>query len=136
MTKPKVLLVGGLGRSRFDHTLSMIHTLHLFSAKFQLILLDGPSACFLLSSDLYSEHIVNLADIFTRRDVGSIATLYCGLVPTCGKSVISTKGLKWDVSDWETNMYGNVSTSNIAINDLVRVSVRQGPVLWTCSLHK
>jgi len=40
----------------------------------------------------------------------------CGIIPLYGPSRISTKGLQWDVQDWETQMGGRVSTSNNIMN--------------------
>ena len=40
----------------------------------------------------------------------------CGILPLYGPSRISTKGLQWDVQDWETQMGGLVSTSNQIVN--------------------
>ena len=36
----------------------------------------------------------------------------CGLVPLGETCVITTKGLKWDVTSWTTAFGGSVSTSN------------------------
>ena len=40
----------------------------------------------------------------------------CGILPLYGPSRISTKGLQWDVQNWETEMGGRVSTSNQIVN--------------------
>ena len=41
----------------------------------------------------------------------------CGLVPLGEKAVITTKGLKWDVTNWSTTFGGSISTSNYVIGD-------------------
>lgn len=37
---------------------------------------------------------------------------YVGIIPLEGPSTISTKGLEWDVTDWDTRIGGRISTSN------------------------
>jgi thiamine pyrophosphokinase len=51
-------------------------------------------------------------DIFTRN---------IGILPIYSPAVITTKGLEWDVTNWETQMGGMVSTSNHVMGDTVEV---------------
>lgn len=44
-----------------------------------------------------------------------------GILPIYGRSVITTRGFEWDVSEWQTEMGGNVSTSNHVVADEVVV---------------
>lgn len=53
-----------------------------------------------------------------------------GILPLYGPSVITTKGFEWDVTDWQTEMGGNVSTSNHIVADEVVVET-SNDVLFT-----
>ncbi|KAK8160155.1 thiamine pyrophosphokinase [Phyllosticta citribraziliensis] len=53
-----------------------------------------------------------------------------GILPAFGPSVISTKGLEWDVADWPTSVDGNVSTSNHVKSTTVEVATTAA-VLFT-----
>jgi thiamine pyrophosphokinase len=53
-------------------------------------------------------------------DAEKLFTAMVGILPIYGPAVISTGGLKWDVTDWRTRMGGNVSTSNhVVANEIV-----------------
>lgn len=58
----------------------------------------------------------------------------CGLIPVGAPSVITTNGLVWDVTDWETRFGGRVSTSNMLKEEVVRVSTKE-PVLFTVEIQ-
>jgi thiamine pyrophosphokinase len=60
----------------------------------------------------------------------------CGLVPVAGTvSNVTTRGLKWDLTDQETRFGfgGLVSTSNEVTAEAIEVDT-SGLLLWTCSL--
>jgi thiamine pyrophosphokinase len=63
--------------------------------------------------------------IFTRRGVG--------LLPM-EKSIISTKGLKWDVNNWETSFGKNISTSNEFENDEIDIYVENGCMMLSAEI--
>jgi len=44
-----------------------------------------------------------------------------GIFPIYGRAVISTKGLEWDVTGWETEMGGSVSSSNHVVEEWVEI---------------
>lgn len=56
-----------------------------------------------------------------------------GILPASGPAVISTNGLEWDVSDWRTEMGGQMSTSNHIRADVVTVESNE-QVLFTAEL--
>ncbi|KAF2663202.1 thiamine pyrophosphokinase [Microthyrium microscopicum] len=60
---------------------------------------------------------------------------HCGILPILGKAVISTTGLEWDVTDWETEMGGKVSTSNHVVSDEVTITTDQW-VLFSIEIGK
>ncbi|KAK6525906.1 hypothetical protein TWF281_010949 [Arthrobotrys megalospora] len=59
----------------------------------------------------------------------------CGLIPVAGASVITTKGLEWDLYETETRFGGMVSTSNHLLQDRVEV-VTTEPLLFTMEMRK
>lgn len=64
-----------------------------------------------------------------------------GIVPLGETATITTRGLEWDVQGWETQMGGNVSTSNHVEDDIVEVDVKlpnetKGAVMFTIELAK
>lgn len=53
---------------------------------------------------------------------GGLITRNAGILPLYGKASISIKGFEWDVVDWQTEMGGQVSTSNHIVADEVTIS--------------
>lgn len=59
----------------------------------------------------------------------------CGILPIREPSVISTKGLEWDVEEWETAVGGLLSTSNHVLPESEVVEIETSKdVLFTISL--
>lgn len=60
---------------------------------------------------------------------------HVGIIPLKEPSLITTKGLEWDVTDWETQMGGNLSTSNHVLPETRWVEVQTSKdVLFTIAL--
>ncbi|KAK6512989.1 hypothetical protein TWF506_009151 [Arthrobotrys conoides] len=59
----------------------------------------------------------------------------CGLIPVAAASVITTKGLEWDLDEAETKFGGMISTSNHLIQDRVEV-VTTEKLLFTMEMRK
>ena len=58
-----------------------------------------------------------------------------GILPIFGPTKISTRGLEWDVEDWETWMGGPVSTSNHVVSEDGIIGIRtEGKVLFTVEM--
>jgi thiamine pyrophosphokinase len=53
-----------------------------------------------------------------------------GILPLYSPAVITTHGLEWDITDWDTRMGGQVSTSNHVVGDRVDVET-DAVVLFT-----
>lgn len=132
-----IVAMGGLG-GRVDQGLSQLHHLHLFQtdpryAQGRMFLVSGQSVTFLLKTGRHRIHVREkdaagtlLADVFDK---------YVGIVPMKEPSVISTKGLEWDVQDWKTEIGGMVSTSNHVLPETVVVEVETTKdVLFTIAL--
>jgi len=62
---------------------------------------------------------------------------HVGIVPLQEPSRISTKGLEWDVTDWDTQMGGRISTSNHVLPETKVVEVQTTKdVLFTIALRR
>ncbi|KAK6336980.1 hypothetical protein TWF718_009767 [Orbilia javanica] len=59
----------------------------------------------------------------------------CGLIPVAMASVITTKGLEWDLDETETKFGGMVSTNNHLIRDRVEV-VTTEQLIFTMEMRK
>ena len=64
-----------------------------------------------------------------------VITPNIGILPIFGPAHISTNGLEWDVTDWHTQMGGQVSTSNHIVEDRITIST-DAEVLFTVERRK
>lgn len=124
------VIVGGIG-GRFDQAFSQLH--HLYTASKELMLPDGQiflvnpqSICFLLEKGLNR--------ITTPLGPGLFAE-NIGIIPIGRPSVISTKGLEWDVTDWHTEFGGQMSTSNHIKSEIIEVDTSER-VLFTIEMDR
>ncbi|KEY71802.1 hypothetical protein S7711_06554 [Stachybotrys chartarum IBT 7711] len=127
-----IVALGGLG-GRVDQGLSQLHHLYLFQTSHQdpaLYLLSGSSLTFLLNKGRHHIHVreEGVADVFGK---------HAGVVPLKGRSRITMKGFEWDVEDWETEIGGQLSTSNHVLPEtkVVEVSTTED-VLFTIALRQ
>ncbi|KAL8979487.1 MAG: hypothetical protein Q9205_005191 [Flavoplaca limonia] len=58
-----------------------------------------------------------------------------GIIPIARPSVITTKGLEWDVTDWYTEFGGQMSTSNHIKSDTIEIDTSER-VLFTMELDQ
>lgn len=129
-----IVAMGGLG-GRVDQGLSQLHHLYLFQtdanyAEGRMFLVSGESLTFLLKAGWHHIHV-------RERGKGDVFDKYVGIVPIKEPSVISTKGLEWDVTDWKTEFGGMVSTSNHVLPETVVVEVETTrDVLFTIALKR
>lgn len=124
-----VVVMGGLG-GRVDQGFSQIHHMYLASKNRDLLhgsmyLLSEQSLSFILEDGHNKLHVDQLA--FTEN---------VGVIPVLGKTKISLSGFEWDVSDWETELGGQVSTSNHIKSNLLEVWVDGPRALFTVELAK
>lgn len=132
-----IVAMGGLG-GRVDQGLSQLHHLYLFQtsptyAHGRMFLVSGESLTFLLKTGRHRIHVREkdaagkvLRDVFDK---------YVGIIPIKEPSVISTKGLEWDVEDWKTELGGMLSTSNHVLPETTVVEVETTKdVLFTIAL--
>jgi len=128
-----IVVLGGLG-GRVDQGLSQLHHLYLFQREpgyrqGRVYLVSEESITFLLKS---GHHRIRV------RDGGEeVFREYVGIIPMREPSRITTKGLEWDVEDWETDFAGQLSTSNHVLpeTDVVEVHTTKD-VLFTIALKQ
>lgn len=159
-----VVAMGGLG-GRVDQGLSQIHHLYMFQtsptyADGRLMLVSGEGVTFLLKAGTHRIHVregtgQRIADADAVPDgegaeeqrgaKGSrlegeweeVFGKYVGILPVKEPSVISTKGLEWDVQDWPTEFGGQVSTSNHVLPETEVVEIKTTrDVVFTISLKE
>ncbi|KAI4251404.1 MAG: hypothetical protein L6R42_008403, partial [Xanthoria sp. 1 TBL-2021] len=124
------VIIGGIG-GRFDQGFSQLH--HLYTAtkesmlpNGQIFLVNAQSICFLLEKGMNK--------ITTPVGPGLFAE-NVGIIPVARPSVITTKGLEWDVSDWYTEFGGQISTSNHIRSNKIEIETSER-VLFTIELDR
>ena len=125
-----VAVIGGLG-GRADQAFSQLH--HLYTANDgvgkmlkDIYLVTPESIIFLLPKGL---NII-------RTPVESDLLGECvGIIPIAKPSVITTRGLEWDVEDWPTEFGTQLSTSNHIKNSHVEVETSE-KVLFTVEIAR
>ncbi|KAL2753150.1 hypothetical protein ACRALDRAFT_1083592 [Sodiomyces alcalophilus JCM 7366] len=129
---PDIVALGGLG-GRVDQGLSQLHHLYLFQPGpgYELgraFLLSGRSLTFLLKP---GTHLIRVRD-----GKGDVFGKHVGIIPLGEPSIITTKGLEWDVENWETRFGGRMSTSNHILPETQVVEVgTTASVLFTVALE-
>lgn len=140
-----IVAMGGLG-GRVDQGLSQLHHLYLFQtsphyAEGRLFLVSGESVTFLLKGGCH-KHRIHVRD---GKGQGQgqgqgqdedVFDKYAGIVPVKEPSVITLRGFEWDVTDWETEFGGQMSTSNHVLPETEVVEVETTrDVLFTIALR-
>ncbi|PHH84457.1 hypothetical protein CDD83_1909 [Cordyceps sp. RAO-2017] len=129
-----IVALGGIG-GRIDQGISQLHHLYLFQpgddyAMGRILLLSGSSLTFLLKAGAHRIHL---------KEEGEDALFgkHVGIIPLQEPSIISTKGLRWDVSDWESKIGGNLSTNNHVLPETKCVEIQTSKdVLFTVALRQ
>lgn len=123
------MAVGGLG-GRVDQGISQLHHLYVYQSegysRGRMYLVSEGSLTVVLKAGRHVIHVREAEPVFGK---------HVGILPIREPSVISTKGLRWDVDQWETAIGGIVSTSNEVLpeNRVVEVETSKD-VLFTISL--
>ncbi|KAH8705894.1 putative thiamine pyrophosphokinase Thi80 [Talaromyces proteolyticus] len=158
--KLDVVVLGGLG-GRVDQGFSQIH--HLYTAHIErremeanysagaigeLYLLSEESLSFILppGKNIIHTPLTHRLDLHAKddgqadaEDAKWVFSENVGVIPLSGPTVISLTGFEWDVTDWKTEIGGQLSTSNHirAAQIEVVVDERFGrPVLFTVELAR
>ena len=117
-----ILALGGVG-GRVDQGLSQLHHLFLFQPgsgydEGRIYLLSEECVTILLKP---GRHILRVREKSEGEGGGGggggggqeeVFGKHVGILPIKEPSVITTRGLEWDVEDWPTSFGGRVSTSN------------------------
>ena len=128
-----IVALGGIG-GRVDQGISQLHYLYLLQpgpgyANGRLYLLSGSSLTFLLKA---GTHRIHVGEEGEEASFGK----HVGIIPLQEPSVISTEGLEWDVTEWETSIGGQLSTSNHVLPETKCVEVQTTKdVLFTIALR-
>ncbi|CAM1510920.1 Fc.00g084330.m01.CDS01 [Cosmosporella sp. VM-42] len=129
-----IVALGGIG-GRVDQGISQLHHLYRFQddatyTTGRLYLLSGSSLTFLLKAGKHSIQVREDGehDVFGK---------YVGIIPLKDPARISTQGLEWDVTNWETQIGGKLSTSNHVLPDTQTVQIEtDNDVLFTIALKQ
>lgn len=123
------IVIAGSLDGRADQAFSQIRQLYASNEAHSAIckdlyLVTPESILFLLRQGLNS----------IKCPVGpKLLTKYVGIIPVGNPSVITTRGLEWDVTNWPTDFGTQVSTSNHIVNDIVEVETTER-VLFTVGI--
>ncbi|KAM5354148.1 hypothetical protein ACJ41O_000798 [Fusarium nematophilum] len=129
-----IVALGGIG-GRVDQGLSQLHHLYLFQtdpayARGRVYLLSGSSLTFLLKK---GTHHIQVREDGEEDVFGK----HAGIIPLKGTAHITTHGFEWDVTDWETEIGGRLSTSNHVLPDVQTVQITTDTdVLFTVALKE
>lgn len=119
-----IISLGSMG-GRVDQSMSSIHRLFVSYEKNQpLLLLSDQNVTILLmpGTSRISTPLTHLGKT-------------CGIIPITGTAHITTKGLEWDVENWETKFGGQLSTSNHLMEDEIEITT-DAPVIFTAELRQ
>lgn len=110
-----ILVLGSLG-GRVDQGLGLLSELHREQK------VNHPGVRFWLYTEASVSTIIapGITKLHTPLGEGLI-NRNVGILPIFGPSVITTSGFEWDVNDWQTEIGGNISTSNHITADCVAV---------------
>lgn len=116
--------VVGLGAfgGRFDHEMQAISLLHAYTSRFhRLVLMGAGNVAFLLEPGL--AHAIEPDLRFEGPTVG--------LIPVGGPcQTVTTEGLRWNLDGRGLEFGVCVSSSNLVVEDVVRVTT-DAPLVWT-----
>lgn len=115
-----------------DQALSQLHHLYMEQTdpdykSGRVYLLSTEAITFVLKT---GRHRIRVRDPRAPSVLGK----HIGIIPLREPSIITTKGLEWDVTNWLTEFGGQMSTSNHVREDIVEIQTT-GDVLFTIDLN-
>lgn len=130
-----IVVLGGLG-GRVDQGMSVLHQLYTYQKDpgypdGKMYLLSTEAITFVLKS---GKHRIKATAKYGQNGLGAGLGKHVGIIPLKEPSVISTKGLEWDVTNWETEFGGQMSTSNHVKEEWVTIETTKD-VLFTIDLE-
>ncbi|CAG8459263.1 7350_t:CDS:2 [Ambispora gerdemannii] len=124
---------GALG-GRFDHTMSSIHILHQQINNDDIKKKEQQKRIYLLT-----DHDITMLLSEGKHNVFcdlSILGPTCGILPIgVSQAVITTTGLRWNLTKATTSFGNMISTSNQFNGEIVTIET-DSPVIWTVELRK
>ncbi|KAL4742600.1 thiamine pyrophosphokinase [Aspergillus similis] len=147
-----ILILGGLG-GRVDQAFSQVHHLYMMNqsqaeTNGDLYLISEESITFVLQPGQNTIHVPRTnrprstdqcrSPPIPSPDEGHGKYLLeenVGIIPVSGPARITTSGFEWDVQDWQTEIGGQLSTSNHIRAETVSVQTNV-PVLFTVELAR
>lgn len=122
----EVVLLGGLS-GRLDQTVHVLALLHR--------LRRGPRRLFAITDDSLGWVLDAGAHEIDLPWPGGPLGLTCGILPVgVTETILSTEGLKWNLTDRPSGFGGLVSTSNHLASGTVRIRTSE-PVWWTVEVN-
>lgn len=130
-----IVVLGGLG-GRVDQGMSVLHQLYTYQKQpgypdGKMYLLSTEAITFVLKA---GRHKIKAMAKFGEDGVGAGLGKHVGIIPLKEPSIITTEGLEWDVTDWETEFGGQMSTSNHVKEEWVTIETTKD-VLFTIDLE-
>jgi len=122
--KERDVIVLGTVAGRVDQGIGLLHEMireETRNPDLRIWLFSESSVTFILRSRYSVIKALRSSGYFTPM---------VGILPVYGPVTITTHGLEWDVTDWKSQMGGQVSTSNHVVRDEVSVQ-SSAPVLFT-----
>jgi len=123
-----VIVLCTLG-GRVDQGLGLLHEMyreHKSNPNVRLWLFSECSVSFLLRKGQNRIYARTSSGCFTEN---------VGIVPLYGAATVTTTGLEWDITDWETKLGEQVSTSNHVVQDVVTIYT-SAEVLFTIEIAR
>ncbi|KAJ2659592.1 thiamine pyrophosphokinase [Coemansia sp. RSA 1200] len=117
-----VIVFGGLG-GRLDHVMHTLKVLFNNHMKRQVYVISESSLTFVIPSGK-NRVLVN------KRVDGP----KCGILPLAGQTMLTTKGLRWNLTNHPSSFEGLMSTSNIIDDPEIYIETTL-PVAWTCEFN-
>nr|POF02091.1 thiamine pyrophosphokinase 1 [Quercus suber] len=119
-----ILVLGSIG-GRVDQGIGILHELY----REQVV--RHPTIRFWLFSESSITTVLLAGTTVIHTPLGEgLIKRNVGILPLYGQATISTKGLEWDVQDWETRMGEMVSTNNHIMEDEISITCDKA-VLFT-----
>jgi thiamine pyrophosphokinase len=130
-----IVVLGGLG-GRVDQGMAVLHQLYTYQKEpgypdGKMYLLSTEAITFVLKT---GKHRIKAMAKYGQDGLGAGLGIHVGIIPLKEPSIISTKGLEWDIKDWETGFGGQMSTSNHVKEEWVTVETTKD-VLFTIDLE-
>jgi thiamine pyrophosphokinase len=119
-----LLVLGSVG-GRVDQGIGLLHELYREQK------MRHPRVRFWLFSESSVSLVLGAGTTVMHLPVAEgLVTPNVGILPVYGRAVVSTRGLEWDVEGWDTEMGGQVSSSNHVVEEWVEVTTDR-EVLFT-----